>query len=303
MAPKKYKCWVNTRVEDWAEGGALQLGQVLKDPLNPNSACIPAGSILPTPEGSVEWSKRVNVVDDTKDEVISGFKAWLKFFNLPFGTVIEMKRNDSSKDTRHFKSLQAGKAIFDADYVQSVLDTKYVKTYMKYVQSLNFIHSMNKHLWMITGIRVVSGTTRESIESRGHNTEGEGSVDTSAASVPLQVSVGAHYKSTHEHSQSSGEGTDYVFQYRIEKSNTDFNLTSWNKGHSETTDVDEEDFDFELIANEQSPFADEDLEKYCTALNPGVKIVYDEQEEIKYLGTIDFAEGPHRNPESYTEVP
>ena len=279
---KAYKCWVNTRVEDWTEGGALQLGQVLKDPLNPNSACIPSGSIVAPPAGSVEWSKRVNVQDSTKDETIAGFRAWLHFFNLPFGTAVEAERKDSSEDTRRFKSLRTAKAIFDVEYVQAVLDTKAVMGYMKHVRTLNVFARKTKHLWMITGVRVGNGATKESIESHEHNVLLKGRGDASVAGISLQAGVDTYHQSTYEHSQSSGGGTGYVFQYRVERVNKDFNLINWNKGHSETTGnaEAEEGFDFEMIADEKAPLANEDLEQFCSVQNLDVRVLWDEQADV-----------------------
>ncbi|KAH7303795.1 hypothetical protein B0I35DRAFT_446027 [Stachybotrys elegans] len=274
------KCWVNTRVEDWPAGGSLQLGQILRQPLDPNTACIPPGFIAAPPKGTVESSTRLNVSEETKDEVSAGFRAWIKVPNLATGGNLKAEGGSSSRDARHFKSLQSQKAIFGTTYVQAALDTEYVKAYF---QSLNALERKFKHVWMITGIRVANEATKEMLETRNHDLQASANLDGSAVNAPVEGGLDSHQKSKHEHSQSSEGGSDYIFQYRVHRVNKSVGvLTDWDKGHSETVQAGDA-FDFELVANERSPLTEEDLGTYAAVSDIKVDAVEDDGDDDVYF--------------------
>lgn len=212
MAPVT-KSWTFTNSTNYASNGKLFLGQVLTNPLNPETALISGTPRELPPTLHVEVTKAQNAMINSHNTLANSGGFWLKANGVKCGVSGEAGSLGTSNVQWEVKTMVGKITTFSFDYVEDVvLKEKDVTNWVSQRLSV-----MPPTLYIITGVRIFEGgklvdATTDQQSNIGGRVEG-------GAPETVSGGVGAQRKSAH-HTEQSFEATDnFVFAYQCNKIN------------------------------------------------------------------------------------
>jgi hypothetical protein len=205
---RAYRRWIFTKSCDFSPQGTLQLGQILMNPLDPSSALQPSGPLPLSEDIIVEITSRQNISLQANDELLAQFGAWASLGYLPAGFKSDVSRQRSNEYAWHFDKLESKIMTPSLAYVQAAMRHGDVPTSLK-----NW--SFKKRVYMVTGVRAVSGARMK--QNNAASTKVEGSVEAS----PLgdgqgdKVGVKTVVAMSSSDSEAFESASDFVLAYRL----------------------------------------------------------------------------------------
>lgn len=203
MAPAANR-WLLTKSCDFHPGGTLQLGQILAEPKDPAFVLQPTGPLPLYQDILVEQTSRENLNITTNDELSAHFNSWAKCFAAAFKTGASASR---SRDLKwHFDKLHSTIMAPSISYVEAAMRHGDVEASLK-----NW--SFKKGVYMVTGVRVVSGArmTHSGADSSSLSASGQAAVE----GGPGLVGAEAKFTSSSGDSEDVGMASDFVYAYRL----------------------------------------------------------------------------------------
>jgi hypothetical protein len=213
MAPVT-KSWIFTNSTNYASNGKLFLGQVLTNPLNPETALI-SGKPRELPSTlHVELTRAENALINSQEALANSGGFWLKTHGVKCGVSGEAGSLGSSNVQWEVKSMVGKITTFSFDYVLSVLKEQDVTNWVS--QRLS---PMPPTLYIITGVRIFEGAkladaTTDQVSTVGGRVEGDG-----APKAPVHGGAEVQRTSIQHTNQSFETTSDFVFAYQCNKIN------------------------------------------------------------------------------------
>ncbi|KLU90804.1 hypothetical protein MAPG_10655 [Magnaporthiopsis poae ATCC 64411] len=206
------KAWVLTPNQDYTATGVLQVGQILTDYMDPNSAVLHSGTKPIPQETLVDQSTHHGVDYSSEDKQQVAFRAWIKeslmkAFGASAGAQFEtVQRNKYSSHT-------IGVFLFQPS-------TAYCRDSLA-LGDAPLLHKIpwwktHRRVWMVTGLRVL-GKGAKVTEGFVKNSSGKlaAQADSTVAEVPLQGGAGGGFSSEHAASHSINDADPFVYAYRL----------------------------------------------------------------------------------------
>ncbi|KAF3763413.1 hypothetical protein M406DRAFT_262729 [Cryphonectria parasitica EP155] len=198
------KRWILTKSCDYQPGGSLQLGQILAKPKYPSHALQPAGP-LPLPQGLiVEHTSCEDLDVRVNDELAAHFDAWASFYLVSTNTEAVSTRSKSF--SWHFDKLDSITMTPSLDYVRAAMGHGDVPASLKK-------WSFSMRVYMVTGVRIVSGARISRSNEAEARLSGSAQVSLNTGIDPVGAGAGLGSKSSH--AESVGRTSDFVFAYRL----------------------------------------------------------------------------------------
>ncbi|KAI1137155.1 hypothetical protein F5Y05DRAFT_414318 [Hypoxylon sp. FL0543] len=209
---KHKKAWVLTPNQDYTATGVLQVGQILTDYMDPNSAVLHSG-INPIPEKTLlDQSTHRGVDYNSMEAQQVAFRAWLKesLMKAVGGAVTaQSERLHWEKYSSH----TIGVFMFQPS-------TQYCKDSLALgdapLKTAPQWYKTHRRVWLVTGLRVLgkgAKVTEGFIKKSSGTAAAEG--DGSAANIPLQGGVGGGVSNEQANSHSIDDADPFVYAYRL----------------------------------------------------------------------------------------
>ncbi|RYP30526.1 hypothetical protein DL767_006203 [Monosporascus sp. MG133] len=196
---------------DFPPGGPIKLGNVITSVKKPQRplCCFPPlqdSDIFKTEKRSVQY---------TKEKLRSGrFSILTKFLSiLGFGVDVGAEIDNSDKETFIFKTLETTQFIPTSSYLQTCIEADDVRRFLQ-------ISGYRKPVYIITGLKVVTGAEANTLKSRTVGgtlaVEVDGSV-WSGGTVPIGGGPGVEGKVGNKAGTKWDHSSDFVFAFRVSK--------------------------------------------------------------------------------------
>lgn len=203
---RRYERWIFTKSCDFTPQGSLQLGRILASPFEPGHALQPSGPLPLHRDILVETTSRQNIDIQSNDEILAQFGAWASIGRLPAGFKIDASTQTSHESVWHFDRLESKIMAPSIAYVKAAMRHGDVPSNLKK-------WSFKKRVYMITGVRAVSGGRMKRSNEASHN------IDASVQVTPHASSLAAEAKAAIATIASDSENFDnastFVFAYRL----------------------------------------------------------------------------------------
>ncbi|KAF4338101.1 hypothetical protein FBEOM_8000 [Fusarium beomiforme] len=195
---------------DYPPHGPIKLGNIISSVKKPH---IPLINCPPAEDAGVYKTEKKKV-QYTKEKLTSGkFSVLTKFLSvLGFGVDVGAEVERSDEETFMFDTLETTGFIPTSEYLQHCVESEAVRGWLE-----KFRYS--KPLYVITGLKVVTGAAANTFKSR--TVGGDLSVEVdgtvwSGGAVPIGGGPGIEAKVGQSH-QTKWEGGNFVFAFRVSK--------------------------------------------------------------------------------------
>ncbi|KAK8072094.1 hypothetical protein PG996_005442 [Apiospora saccharicola] len=149
----------------------------------------------------------------TRENASSGrFGIWTKFLVF-LGVDVGTAFSKDSNEQFQFREMSTEECFPTNEYLQAAVDAKPVRNYLSR-------HSLNpKPLYIVVGVKTVTGARVSRSSGRTASAESGFSVDAAAAGSPVAVSVGpeAAFSQSSRDTVSFDGSSDFVFAFRVRK--------------------------------------------------------------------------------------
>lgn len=212
MAPKHPKAWVLTTNRDFNPEKALQLGQLLTNPGDPNSAILAEGVIPVRPDSLQDISTHHDVDFQSRESHQTSFRAWLDVSApVPAGVDGTVRFGKDAEAEYKSKSLSVHLFAPSDDYARECLAKGDAPTRTK----LPWYKIWSK-VYLVTGVRVMAEGTKITLNNtQSADLGAHAKVDANAANVPLSAGTEITHKSNKEASQTIGSSDAFIYAYRL----------------------------------------------------------------------------------------
>ncbi|KAJ4186487.1 hypothetical protein NW755_007782 [Fusarium falciforme] len=196
---------------DYPPGGPIKLGNVITSVKNPHRPLF----CSPPPEESDIFRTEKKSVQYTKEKLRRGrFSILTKFLNvLGFGIDIGAEIDRSDEETFVFDTLETTQFIPTPSYVQTCVEGKNVRDFLERSK-------YRKPVYIITGLKVVTGAQANTIKSRSVGgavgVEVDATIWTGGA-VPIGGGPGVEGEVGNKVSTKWEGSSDFVFAFRVSK--------------------------------------------------------------------------------------
>lgn len=214
QARKHPESWILTSSEDFTRHGVLQLGQVLTDPWNPDTAILTTG-VEPVPDGVLRDRLVHNGVSLTSHVAHSlALRAWLQVNaaqGVNIGGGAGTGATDEAHANYHGKSISVDMFQPNNAYARRALGrAKAEKPETLQVSPLK----PNPRLFLVTGLRLLGAGTVVDIGNK-ENVEGRGHMETNTPAELGTAGVGAEATRVTEHAHTIETSSEFVYAYRL----------------------------------------------------------------------------------------
>ncbi|KAF9774412.1 hypothetical protein IL306_007594 [Fusarium sp. DS 682] len=195
---------------DYPPDGPIKLGNVISSVKKPHRPLINS----PPTENAGVYKTEKNKVQYTREKLRSGkFSILIKFLSiLGFGVDVGAEVERSNEETFLFENLETTEFIPTSEYLQHCVESEAVRGWLE-----KFRYS--KPVYVITGLKVVTGAAANTLKSRmlGGNlsVEVDGTV-WSGGAVPIGGGPGIEGK-VGNNQLTKWEGGNFVFAFRVSK--------------------------------------------------------------------------------------
>ncbi|KAI0149952.1 hypothetical protein F4776DRAFT_603933 [Hypoxylon sp. NC0597] len=265
---KHKKAWVLTPNQDYTAAGVLQVGQILTDYMDPNSAVLHSGT-NPIPEKILlDQSTHRGVDYNSMETQQVALRAWLKesLMKAVGGTV------DAQSEKLHWEKYSShtiGVFMFQPS-------TQYCKDSLALgdapLKTAPPWYKTHRRVWLVTGLRVLGKGAKV---TEGFIKKSSGSIaakgDGTAANVPVQGGIDGGVSSERADFHSIDDADPFVYAYRlheiiVRRKLEDTELQAFSRGQvygvgeddSDDSDVEAdkepEVVGYEVVAVEDEPF-------------------------------------------------
>ncbi|KAJ4172034.1 hypothetical protein NW754_007632 [Fusarium falciforme] len=196
---------------DYPPGGPIKLGNVITSVKNPHRPLF----CSPPPEESDVFRTEKKSVQYTKEKLRRGrFSILTKFLSvLGFGIDIGAEIDRSDEETFVFDTLETTQFIPTSSYVQTCVEGKNVRDFLERSK-------YRKPVYIITGLKVVTGAQANTIKSRSVGgavgVEVDATIWTGGA-VPIGGGPGVEGEVGNKVSTKWEGSSDFVFAFRVSK--------------------------------------------------------------------------------------
>ncbi|KAJ3456639.1 hypothetical protein MRS44_016662 [Fusarium solani] len=196
---------------DYPPGGPIKLGNVITSVKNPHRPLF----CSPPPEESDVFRTEKKSVQYTKEKLRRGrFSILTKFLSiLGFGIDIGAEIDRSDEETFVFDTLETTQFIPTPSYVQTCVEGKNVREFLERSK-------YRKPVYIITGLKVVTGAQANTIKSRSVGgtvgVEVDATIWTGGA-VPVGGGPGVEGEVGNKISTKWEGSSDFVFAFRVSK--------------------------------------------------------------------------------------
>ncbi|VUC35621.1 unnamed protein product [Clonostachys rosea] len=182
---------------DYPPGGPIKLGNVITSVKNPHRPLF----CSPPPEDSDVFKTEKKSVQYTKEKLRRGkFSILTKFLGiLGFGLDIGAELASNDEETFVFDTLETTQFAPTPSYVQSCVEAKNVRRFLE-------LSKYRKPVYIITGLKVVTGAQANTIKSR-----------TVGGSLPIGGGPEVEAKVDNKVSTKWEGSSDFVFAFRVSK--------------------------------------------------------------------------------------
>ncbi|KAH8586930.1 hypothetical protein B0O99DRAFT_656624 [Bisporella sp. PMI_857] len=196
---------------DYPPGGPIKLGNVITSVKRPERPLHCA----PPPEGSDVFSTKKMTVQYTKEKWRSGkFSILTKFLSvLGFGVDVDAEMDNSDEDTFSFETIQTTQFFPTPSYFQRCIEADDVRRFLQ-------ISGYRKPVYIITGLKVVTGVEAKSLKSRTVGGALAFEVDGtlwSGGILPIGGGPGIEGKAGKKAITKWEGSDDFVFAFRVSK--------------------------------------------------------------------------------------
>ncbi|UPK95689.1 hypothetical protein LCI18_006624 [Fusarium solani-melongenae] len=194
---------------DYPPGGPIKLGNVITSVKNPHRPLF----CSPPPEESDVFRTEKKTVQYTKEKLRRGkFSILTKFLSvLGFGIDIGAEIDRSDEETFVFDTLETTQFIPTSSYVQTCVEGKNVRDFLERSK-------YRKPVYIITGLKVVTGAQANTIKSRSMGgavgVEVDATIWTGGA-VPIGGGPGVEGEVGNKVSTTWEGSSDFVFAFRV----------------------------------------------------------------------------------------
>ncbi|KAF8851525.1 hypothetical protein BDZ45DRAFT_679034 [Acephala macrosclerotiorum] len=215
--PRDVRAWILTKCTDYPPEGRLQLGQILYNPRNPDTALMTNGPNPLPADYKVDESNAHGVSMLSNKLLKASFGVWGEAMGTPAQISGEMTVGDGSVLSWDFVNLRGKGTIFGLDYVNEALKHKDVVGYVS--SQLVTFGPFHPTLYMITGVRVAEGA--KMVMRKQHSTGATGKIklDGSQHGIPMAAGGQGHLKNVVVQQEAFKKASDFVFSYKCNKIN------------------------------------------------------------------------------------
>ncbi|RMJ16557.1 hypothetical protein CDV36_003706 [Fusarium kuroshium] len=196
---------------DYPPDGPIKLGNVITSVKNPHRPLF----CSPPPEDSNVFKTEKKSVQYTKEKLRSGkFSILTKFLSvLGFGIDIGAEIERSDEETFVFDTLETTQFIPTPSYIQTCIESNNVRHFLD-------LSKYRKPVYIITGLKVVTGAQASTIKSRSVGgavgVEVDATIWTGGA-VPIGGGPGVEAEVGNKVSTKWEGSSDFVFAFRVSK--------------------------------------------------------------------------------------
>ncbi|KAM3548125.1 hypothetical protein ARSEF4850_009596 [Beauveria asiatica] len=207
------KSWVLTTSQDFGPKGSLQLGQLLTDPYDPNSAVI-TSDLVPIPVNTLsdnQFHKHVDFASLDHEQL--SFRTWLRSRNA----IVPVEGHAGAANTNEVGARYRSSSVLahqfppNDKYAQNAVDVGRTEHRTKVEW-----WALYRKLWLVTGLRILADETvvgQWRAEVVGHHAAGNASVD--PANIPLDGGLQAQHQHVTAQTQSIGGASSFIYAYRL----------------------------------------------------------------------------------------
>ncbi|KAF2996443.1 hypothetical protein E8E13_003680 [Curvularia kusanoi] len=208
MSPRVYNRWILTKSCEFAPDGNLRLGQILAEPKDPAYVLQPNGP-LPLHGGiQPEITSRMNVSIHDNDQLSAQFRTWADLGYIPMKFQIASSKKQSHKLDWHFEKLESRIISPDLEYVKSAMRHGDVEESLR-----NWRNPFKRRVYMVTGVRVVSGACFKRREAA--STKHSGAIDGVVPDMTVSVGSQATFGTSSSEAEVFEKASDFVYAYRL----------------------------------------------------------------------------------------
>ncbi|KAH8745340.1 hypothetical protein F5883DRAFT_266517 [Diaporthe sp. PMI_573] len=196
---------------DYPPGGPIKLGNVITSVKKPERPL----HCTPSPEGSGIFSTKKMSVQYTKEKLRSGkFSILTKFLSvLGFGVDVGAEVDNRDEEIFSFKTIETTQFFPTPSYLEKCIEADDVRRFLQ-------ISGYRKPVYIITGLKVVTGVEASTLKSRTVGgtlaVEVDGTV-WSGGTVPIGGGPGMEGKVGNKATTKWEGGDDFVFAFRVSK--------------------------------------------------------------------------------------
>ncbi|KAI8712721.1 hypothetical protein NCS52_01370900 [Fusarium sp. LHS14.1] len=194
---------------DYPPGGPIKLGNVITSAKNPHRPLF----CSPPPEESDVFKTEKKSVQYTKEKLRRGrFSILTKFLSvLGLGIDIGAEIDRSDEETFVFDTLETTQFIPTQSYLQTCVEAENVRHFLK-------LSEYKKPVYIITGLKVVTGAQANTIKSRSVGGSVGVEVDATVwTAVPIGGGPGVEAEVGNKVSTKWEGSSDFVFGFRVSK--------------------------------------------------------------------------------------
>lgn len=192
---------------DYPPNGPIALGNIILSPTRPvpplcTAAKLEVEGLVTSNKRDVEWKR--GKTDAHK------FGIWVKFLEF-LGIDIGVDVSAENDEVFSFKSMHTEELFFDMKYIQAALKSS--------PAARRILKMQRKPLYVVVGVKTVSGAAVKRSFSRSVGGSLDVSVDAALAGSPVPASVGPSVQASSgtNESVSFGDSDDFVFAFRVQK--------------------------------------------------------------------------------------
>ncbi|KAF3000937.1 hypothetical protein E8E13_008850 [Curvularia kusanoi] len=237
MSPSKPMAWVLTTSQDFTRNGVLQLGQVLTNEWDPNSAIFAEGTIPRPPTYLCDRQEHEGVDFSSMTVETVSFRTWLQqsLGVVPAGVDVHFGHGSAAWEKYRSRKLMVDLFQPNDRYAQRV-----VKAAEESRKTKIPWYRRECHLYLVTGLRILaSGTSVDSTSQNATEYHAGAEVDATPANVPFQAGVTVDNKALIGQKRKLEGTSEFIYAYRLHKitkrrkSETSY-VDPWGKGELHT---------------------------------------------------------------------